>query len=250
MLRTITAVAILMSLAACGSSDDHSARTQAQTNITSAEQSAAPVTSMTQCQPDEIAVDFGCLPLEPNLAQLADSFDWRAEDLAATCLDPELPAISCELRYSDDATPHDVAVISGELAVDQAHNNGSGSLNFVVSKDDESNETTITLENHTWDAPQSCEAAHMNCESVFTMVKSNGDSEELGRIDTNGTLTLKVDDAMADKMRGTVRLEVNHYEAGALYSTDAFITPRAEFVAAFSRMRQQPDNQIERELAD
>ncbi len=269
MQRTFTAIALLMSLAACGSSDDHASQDHTQTNLTPPTASTAPALPQTdsvdaadsaesaplagstsQCQADEIAVDFGCLPLEPNLAQLADTFDWRAEDLAATCLDPELPAIACELRYSDDETPHDVAVITGELAIDEAHNNGSGSLNFELRKDAEVGRTTLKLENHTWDIPETCEAAHMECESVFTMVHANGDTEELGRIDTNGVLTVEVDDAMAQKMRGTVRLEINHYEAGALYSTDAFITPRAKFLTAFSRMRQAPSYDAPGDLAE
>ena len=247
MHRTMTAIALLMTLAACNGSEQNKNIENTSNNNDIIASAPAPI----QCKANEVAVDFGCLPLSENLAQLADTFEWDADDLAATCLDPELPQINCELRYSEDEIPHDVAVISGELAVDNEHNNGSGSLAFDLRKDDVTGRTTLTLENHTWDMPQTCEAAHMNCESVFTMVKADGDTEELGRIDSNQLLKVEVDDALAAKMSGTVRLEVGHYEAGTLYSTDAFITPRAEFVAAMARMRQNPTlAQVRYEYAD
>ncbi|MBY6188228.1 hypothetical protein KUV89_16540 [Marinobacter hydrocarbonoclasticus] len=253
MHRTFTSLALIVSLAACGSTEEQ--RTEqplsfADTaSVTDTIDHTQP--AVMQCQPDEVAVDFGCLPLEPQLAEMANTFEWTASDLVATCLDPDLPEVDCEMRYSEDNQPHDIAVLKGELAVDEAHNNGSGSLNFEMRKDELTEETTLTLDNHTWDVPASCDAAHLQCESVFTLVKANGDTEELGRAATNEILTLKLSDSVAARMSGTVRLEVTHYEAGNAYSTDAFITPRAEFVAAVGRMRvatSEDDN--ERALAD
>ncbi|MBY5993605.1 hypothetical protein [Ferrimonas balearica] len=250
MKKTLTAFALTLALAACGSSDDqHRSYNEPASNQASIEQTAA-VAEMAQPAPAEESAPA----LSPELDEMANAFGWQADDLVDTCLDQELPEIHCALRYSEDSNPHDVAVISGELATAPEQHNGSGSLEFELRTDEVTRETRLELSNHTWDRPVSCDTAHVACDSIYILVKADGSREELGRAQTNEALAIELDEKAAALMDGTTRLEIEHFEGSTHYSTDAFVTPNADFVAAMGRMRRTDADasgyESERRLAD